>query len=114
MTLEEFSKLVKSKKGTTVYRGVTPLSLLGVAFIVLKLIGYITWSWWWVLAPFWIPIGIALLLLGICLVTLLSISFIEAKKATKKIVVEEKKEPAKKKTSKKKKTDGENVKGKNV
>ena len=24
-------------------------------FIVLKLIGIITWSWWWVLSPFWIP-----------------------------------------------------------
>lgn len=114
MALEEFNKLLESKKTVTVYKGVTPLSLLGVAFIVLKLLGYITWSWWWVLAPFWIPIGIALLLLGICLVLLLSISFIGAKKAPKKIVVEEKKEPAKKKTSKKKKTDGENAKGKNV
>ena len=105
MALEEFNNLLESKKPITVYRGVTPLSLLGVAFVVLKLLGYITWSWWWVLAPFWIPI---------CLAILLSILFIEAKKATKKIVVEEKKEPAKKKTSKKKKTDGENAKGKNV
>ena len=114
MALKEFNNLLESKKPITVYRGVTPLSLLGVAFVVLKLLGYITWSWWWVLAPFWIPIGIALLLLGICLVLLLSISFIETKRSTKKIVVEEKKEPAKKKTSKKKKTDGENAKGKNV
>lgn len=29
------------------------LSLLQVAFIVLKLIGQITWSWVWVLAPLW-------------------------------------------------------------
>lgn len=27
-----------------------------VAFVVLKLTGYIGWSWWWVLAPFWIPL----------------------------------------------------------
>lgn len=27
--------------------------LLGVAFIVLKLVGVIDWSWWWVLAPIW-------------------------------------------------------------
>jgi len=27
--------------------------LLGVAFVVLKLTGFITWSWWWVTAPFW-------------------------------------------------------------
>lgn len=30
--------------------------LLVVAFIVLKLCGVIKWSWIWVLAPFWIPI----------------------------------------------------------
>ena len=27
--------------------------ILGIIFIVLKLVGTITWSWWWVLAPFW-------------------------------------------------------------
>jgi hypothetical protein len=27
---------------------------LGLVFITLKLIGTIDWSWWWVLAPFWI------------------------------------------------------------
>ena len=29
-------------------------SVLGVLFIILKLVGTITWSWAWVLAPFWI------------------------------------------------------------
>lgn len=45
------------------------LELLLVAFIVLKLCGVIGWSWWWVLAPFWIPAGFAalvLLVLGLC------------------------------------------------
>lgn len=31
------------------------LSLLGVAFVVLKITGHLAWSWWWVLAPFWGP-----------------------------------------------------------
>jgi hypothetical protein len=35
-------------------------SLLGVAFIVLRLVGVIHWSWVWVLAPFWIPFAIGL------------------------------------------------------
>lgn len=30
------------------------LATLGVMFVGLKLAGVITWSWWWVLAPFWI------------------------------------------------------------
>lgn len=40
------------------------LGLLGVAFVVLKLMGIIAWSWWWVLAPFW-AIPVLLLLLAI-------------------------------------------------
>ena len=27
-------------------------------FLVLKLCGVITWSWWWVFAPLWIPIAL--------------------------------------------------------
>ena len=37
--------------------------LLTVLFIGLKLTGYITWSWWWVLSPLWISAIIALLFL---------------------------------------------------
>jgi len=29
-------------------------SILGILFIVLKLVGTIDWSWGWVLSPFWI------------------------------------------------------------
>jgi hypothetical protein len=38
------------------------LGILGLIFITLKLTGYITWSWLWVLAPFWIPISIGVLI----------------------------------------------------
>lgn len=31
-------------------------------FIVLKLVGVIGWSWWWVLSPLWIPLAIVLIL----------------------------------------------------
>jgi len=40
------------------------LSLLLVLFVGLKLAGVISWSWWWVLSPIWMP----LLLLGFILV----------------------------------------------
>lgn len=36
--------------------GIGFAGLLTVAFIVLKLLGKITWSWWWVLSPIWISI----------------------------------------------------------
>ena len=41
------------------------LSLLLVAFVVLKLCGVIDWSWWWVLSPLWIPLGILILILAV-------------------------------------------------
>ena len=31
-------------------------SALLLTFIILKLIGVIEWSWWWVLSPIWIPV----------------------------------------------------------
>ena len=45
--------------------GVGFLGLLTLLFIGLKLTGYIAWSWIWVLAPIWIPISIALLILSV-------------------------------------------------
>lgn len=41
--------------------------VVGVVFVVLKFVGVITWSWWWVLAPFWIPIAL-LLAVGVIIV----------------------------------------------
>lgn len=35
--------------------GVSILGVVGVVFVVLKLIGTITWSWWYVLMPFYLP-----------------------------------------------------------
>lgn len=38
--------------------------VLLIVFIVLKLIGVINWSWWWVLSPLWISILIVLFLIA--------------------------------------------------
>ena len=38
--------------------GISTGSLLLVLFIGLKLTGYISWSWWWVLCPLWIPLSL--------------------------------------------------------
>ncbi len=43
------------------------LTLLLMAFIILKLTHVIDWSWWWVLSPFWIPLGIWLIVLAVSL-----------------------------------------------
>lgn len=46
--------------------GIGFCGLLTIAFIVLKLCNVITWSWWWIFAPIWIPLCI-----GIISITLL-------------------------------------------
>lgn len=33
-------------------------TVLFLIFLVLKLTGNINWSWWWVTAPLWIPVGV--------------------------------------------------------
>lgn len=38
------------------------LDVLGLIFIVLKLVGVIDWSWWLVLAPWWIPVVLVLIM----------------------------------------------------
>lgn len=49
------------KKSVANVHGIGFCGLLTIAFIVLKLIGKITWSWVWVLAPTWMPAAFALL-----------------------------------------------------
>jgi hypothetical protein len=47
--------------------GIGFCGLLTIAFIVLKLIGKIDWSWLWVLSPIWMgaAIGLFILLMGV-------------------------------------------------
>ena len=45
--------------------GIGFAGLLTIVFIVLKLIHKITWSWWWVLSPLWIPTALVLVILAI-------------------------------------------------
>lgn len=37
--------------------GLGVCSVVGIVFIILKLVGVIDWSWVWVLSPFWIGIA---------------------------------------------------------
>lgn len=50
---------------STYTSGISTASLLGIVFVVLKLCGVINWSWLWVLAPFWIPFAIVIIILTI-------------------------------------------------
>lgn len=48
--------MADSQKPNT--NGVGFFGWLGLLFIGLKLTGYISWPWVWVLAPIWIPLAL--------------------------------------------------------
>ena len=39
--------------------------ILTIVFLVLKLCGVITWSWWWVVSPIWISWCIVILVVAL-------------------------------------------------
>lgn len=45
--------------------GIGFCGLLTIVFITLKLVGYIDWPWWWVLAPLWISACIVVAIIGV-------------------------------------------------
>ncbi len=59
----------RSNNGTA--GGIGFCGLLAIAFIVLKLTGFIDWSWLWVLAPLWIPTAIVLAAFLVVLIVVL-------------------------------------------
>ena len=65
----------KANNQVVVRAGAGFCELLTIAFIVLRLIGVITWSWWWVFAPIWIPVALAVvgLVIGLIIIVLAGI-----------------------------------------
>ena len=55
---------------------ITQISIFGfnlttdlfIIFLILKLVNIITWSWWWVTSPLWIPILIGVIALCILII----------------------------------------------
>ena len=48
-----------NKKG--LFGGIGFFGVLTIIFVVLKLVGVISWSWLWVLSPLWLPTIIGLI-----------------------------------------------------
>ena len=62
---DHFHGETMTEKAVTYNAGIGFTGWLTLLFIGLKLTGYITWSWWWVLSPAWIPLALGLGLLVI-------------------------------------------------
>ena len=57
-----------SKSSSSSSSGIGFTGLLTITFIVLKLTGYIDWSWWLVLSPLWIGPTEAILIITVLIV----------------------------------------------
>jgi hypothetical protein len=51
--------------------GIGFTGLLQLVFITLKLLNVIDWPWVWVLAPIWLSVGLAILILVVWLIVVL-------------------------------------------
>lgn len=60
----------------TVSGGVSLEVTLFIVFLVLKLVGVIDWSWWWVTAPLWIPAALLIAISIIAFIVLFIIHII--------------------------------------
>ena len=56
------------KEKSSTVGGIGFTGLLTIAFIVLKLLGVISWSWVWVLSPIWIDAILVVLLLVVLII----------------------------------------------
>lgn len=50
--------------------GMGCLSVVGITLVILRASRLITWSWWWVTAPFWAPLAFWLIFLAFGIIVL--------------------------------------------
>jgi len=67
-----------SDKSAATSGGIGFSGLLTILFIALKLTGVITWSWWWVLSPLWISVGITIGIMALFLAFMAVVAIIAA------------------------------------
>ena len=63
---------------TTYSGGIGLLGVVKIVFIILKLVGVITWSWLVILIPLWIQLSAIIVMLAVMLVMVL-IAYLESK-----------------------------------
>lgn len=51
--------------------GIGLSGVLFIVFLILKLCNVITWSWWWVTAPLWIPVALGVVIFVIAMIIIL-------------------------------------------
>jgi hypothetical protein len=66
-----------SKSNTSVQVGPGALGCLGILFVALKILGYISWPWLWVLAPFWAGLAFVALIIAVIFISALVVQLLK-------------------------------------
>jgi hypothetical protein len=67
-----------SKENTkVVYKGLGLLNILTIIFVIAKICGAITWSWWLVLLPTIINVGLTIVIWLVILIILIIAAFLD-------------------------------------
>lgn len=61
----------------SVSAGFPLFSILTIIFVLAKIFGKITWSWWWVFSPLWLPFAIALTIGFVLLLAVITALLVE-------------------------------------
>lgn len=59
-------------------------TILTIIFVILKLCGVLSWSWWWVLSPLWGGVAIFIVLALIWLFCFIAVTIKEKRENKKK------------------------------
>ena len=65
------------EKTKVVYKGLGLLNILTIIFVIAKICGAITWSWWLVLLPTIINVGLSILVWLVIFILLLIAAFLD-------------------------------------
>ena len=65
------------EKTKVVYKGLGLLNILTIIFVIAKICGAITWSWWLVLLPTIINVGLTILVWLVIFIVLLIAAFLD-------------------------------------
>lgn len=68
---------MKTENTKVVYKGIGFAHILTIIFVIAKIVGYINWSWWLVLLPSIISIGLSLLIWLFILVVIIIAAFLD-------------------------------------
>lgn len=59
--------------------GIGFCGLLTIVFVVLKILGKITWSWWWVLAPLWLGAVLFIIVFVLVLIAIVAVAAVRGR-----------------------------------